>query len=260
MAPVLKGMELAQDGAVWTLALRSSPHPKGGFENRFNPDFCAEIHKALDVVTSTTGPCALIITGDGKYFSNGLDLAWMRQHPQRGGEAPLAFMSVAGRLLTLPVVTVAAVNGHAYAGGFLLSLACDYRGGQAAERAHLCLNEVELGMPRKPDAVYWSTLAAINALLAAKLRDGPALRDTVLHARRWTAAEARDHGFFDWVSPTSAGLLAEARKVGALHAKRCANRRLYHTLKRAMWKDAAAVFDDGAAGRSAGGTTKGARL
>src|SRR5262249_17277473 len=49
------------------------------------------------------------------------------------------------RLFTFPRPTVAAINGHAYAGGLITALACDYR--VAVDDAQFSLNEVPLGIP-----------------------------------------------------------------------------------------------------------------
>ena len=65
----------------------------------------------------------------------------------------------------MPVVTVAAINGHAYAGGFLIALACDYRGAvQSSQRLDMCMNEAEMGVPNG-DSVPPPLFPSMNALL-----------------------------------------------------------------------------------------------
>ena len=84
-------------------------------ENRFNRSSIEALHAALDDVEAVAGPCALVTTGAGKYFSNGLDLEWLG-----AGEGTEGFLEsvhrLLGRVLGLDVYTVAAVNGHAFAG------------------------------------------------------------------------------------------------------------------------------------------------
>ena len=84
---------LTREGSVVTLTMSGAPDSKGNFENRFNPDFALALHRALDEVeASVVGeegkPGALVITSSGKFFSNGLDLAWMGEHPERAEEIP----------------------------------------------------------------------------------------------------------------------------------------------------------------------------
>jgi enoyl-CoA hydratase len=89
---------------------------------------------------------ALVITGRDKFFSAGLalpelidlDRDTMRAFMQR-------FEATMIRILTLPCPTVAAVNGHAIAGGCVLAMQCDYRI-MAAGKAKIGLSEVTLGV------------------------------------------------------------------------------------------------------------------
>lgn len=60
----------------------------------------------------------------------------------------VVYNPVALRLLTFPLITVAAINGHCFAGGFLLALACDFRVMREeldGRRAWCCMNEVRHG-------------------------------------------------------------------------------------------------------------------
>ncbi|SHU49674.1 Possible enoyl-CoA hydratase/isomerase [Mycobacteroides abscessus subsp. abscessus] len=52
-------------------------------------------------------------------------------------------------MLTLPVPTVAAVNGHAYGAGAMVALSCDYRV-MRSDRGFFCLPEVNVGLPFTP--------------------------------------------------------------------------------------------------------------
>ena len=119
--------------------------------------------------------------------------------------------SILSRLLTFGLPTVAAINGHAFAGGFLLSLACDHRV-MRTERGFLCMNEIDIGFALTP---------GMNALLDAKLPKH-VMRDTVLQGRRWTAEEAVAQGFVDAVEAVE-GLPAAAAAVAASHAPKGAN-------------------------------------
>ncbi len=52
-------------------------------ENRFDPETVAAIQGALDEVEATPGPGALVTTGEGNFFSNGLALEWMLRGRRR---------------------------------------------------------------------------------------------------------------------------------------------------------------------------------
>ncbi len=90
---------------------------------------------------------AMILTGSGSIFSAGVDLVRL----SAGGEEyirrffPL-LSAVLYKLFTLPVPVVAALNGHAVAGGCLLAFACDYR--LMADGNHrIGLPELSVGLP-----------------------------------------------------------------------------------------------------------------
>ena len=122
----------------------------GDDENRFNADSVASINACLDEVEAADGPRAMVTTGEGKFYSNGLDLDWMGSGAI---DDPSAFVGdvlrLHGRVLVFPVPTVAAVNGHAFAGGAMLALAHD-RMVVRQDRGFWCVNEVLLGMQFAP--------------------------------------------------------------------------------------------------------------
>jgi len=108
-------IDLSQSGAVFTLTMNAG-------ENRWNTTFVRAFAAVLDEVEASTGAAALVTTSaDAKFFSNGLDLAWVRDpaaHPEAGDREPFAdeFMKLMARIITFPIPTIAAINGHAFAG------------------------------------------------------------------------------------------------------------------------------------------------
>ena len=130
---------LDRDGEVFVLDL-------GDTENRFHPDWLAAVQEHLTTVDATEGHRALVTTANGKFFSNGLDLDWLAQHGEQFREYVIDVHALLARFLALPVATVAAVQGHAFAGGAMVALAHDFRV-MRADRGFFCLPEVDINIP-----------------------------------------------------------------------------------------------------------------
>jgi len=134
-------IELEQVGPVWVVHFRSG-------ENRFNDDFMSEFGDALDRVEGSGLPTALVTTGEGKFYSNGLDLDWLGTASDPAASLDRVHRLLV-RVLTFPAVTVAAVNGHAFAAGAMLASAHDFVI-MRSDRGFWCLPEVDLGLPLTP--------------------------------------------------------------------------------------------------------------
>jgi enoyl-CoA hydratase/carnithine racemase len=64
-------VDLRRENGVFILTLQSG-------ENRFNRPFLEAMNGALDTVEKSSGPAALVtVGGEEKFYSNGLDLAWL---------------------------------------------------------------------------------------------------------------------------------------------------------------------------------------
>lgn len=166
-------------------------------ENRFNPTSLAALGDAIDRVeaAATAGEqVALVTTGTGKFFSNGIDLEWMFGQED---DAIRAFMrSMLGlwaRVLALPVPTVAAVNGHAFAGGAMFSQAHDHVL-MRSDRGYWCVNEVVLKLPLAP---------GMQAILQHRL-PAATFRKAILTANRFDGSAALAGGIVDELHPESA--------------------------------------------------------
>ena len=122
-----------------------------GGENRMNQPWLDAMNAALDEVDAAADPAkALVTTGSGKFYSNGLDLEPLLA---AGPEAMSSFVADAeklfARLIAAPYITVAACNGHTFAAGAMLSLCHDFRV-MRSDRGFFCLPEVDLGIPFTP--------------------------------------------------------------------------------------------------------------
>src|SRR5215469_38858 len=89
----------------------------GDGENRFHPDWLASVNGALDEVEKAEGPRALVTAATGKFYSNGLDLDWLFAHSDEYNGYLAAVHALLARLLSLPLITVAALQGHTFAAG-----------------------------------------------------------------------------------------------------------------------------------------------
>jgi enoyl-CoA hydratase/carnithine racemase len=170
---------LSRDGDVYLLDL-------GADENRFNADSVASLEAALDEVAAAPAPRALVTTASGKFWSNGLDLDWMGAHGDQVPEFVPRVHNLLGRMLSLPVPTVAAIGGHCFAAGAMLAVAHDQRI-MRADRGFFCLPEVDIRIPFTP---------AMAALLQARLSKATA-HEAMTTGRRYGGAEAAAAGIVD---------------------------------------------------------------
>jgi len=119
--------------------------------NAQGPAFFDDLHTAFDRLEAEFGECAVVLTGTGAVFSAGLDFDYHFPLFARRSLTEIdawfdAYRATNLRLFTYPRPTVAAVNGHAYAGGLITALGCDHR--IAAEGdLQFALNEVPIGIP-----------------------------------------------------------------------------------------------------------------
>jgi Delta3-Delta2-enoyl-CoA isomerase len=167
-------IDLKRQGDVFVLTMKAG-------ENRFNGPFLDALHGALDEVEASPGKGALVTTGEGKFYSNGLDLAWF------GGEGSTKVMETLAsvdrlfaRMLVFPMATVAAINGHAFAAGGMLAVAHDFRV-MREDRGFFCLPEIDLGMGQPLTAGMYALLGSKlapatfhEALITGRRYGGPA--------------------------------------------------------------------------------------
>lgn len=114
-----------------------------------NEAFFGDLHEAFDRLENEFDDCAVVLTADGPIFSAGIDfedsfariaspdhpamLEWIRR-----------YQATNLRIWRHPRPTVAAINGHAFAGGLITALDCDYR--VTVPSATFSLNEVPIGI------------------------------------------------------------------------------------------------------------------
>jgi enoyl-CoA hydratase len=124
--------------------------------NAQNPTYFDDLHRAFDQLEADFDDCGVVLTGTGRVFSAGLDFDYhfplfARRSAKEVDAWFEAYRATNLRVFTYPRPTVAAINGHAYAGGLITAFDCDMR--IAADGDLLfSLNEVPIGIPMP--AVY----------------------------------------------------------------------------------------------------------
>lgn len=168
---------LTRDGDVHVLHL-------GDGEQRFSPDWMQAVDGLLREVAADPAP--LVTTASGKVWSNGLDLEWLQANPTEFQSYLSDAQHLLARMLELPVPTVAAVQGHCFAAGAMLSLCHDQRV-MRADRGFWCLPEIDINLPFTPgmDALVTSRLTPRAAMLA------------MTTGHRFGGEEAAAHGIVD---------------------------------------------------------------
>ncbi|MET8809127.1 enoyl-CoA hydratase-related protein [Streptomyces sp. NPDC004546] len=158
----------------------------GDGENRFHPDWIASVNDALTEVEKAEGPRALVTAATGKFYSNGLDLDWLYAHADQYQDYVASVHELFARVLSLPVITVAALQGHAFASGAMFSQAHDFRV-MRADRGWWCLPETDINMPFTP---------GMAALIQARLAPQTA-HEAMVTARRYGGSDAAAVGIVD---------------------------------------------------------------
>ena len=192
---------LTRSGDLWELYLGTQGHDldPDNPENRFSTAWLESLEFALDEIEGQAQG-ALVITATGKFFSNGLEIAEVSD-PSTLDAYIDRVHGVYARVLTLPVATVAAVNGHAFGAGAMLALCADHRV-MRSDRGFWSLPEVALGMPF-PDGMA--------SLLAERLPESTRT-EAMTSARRYGGDDAAAAGIVEEATAAD-DLLARAREV-----------------------------------------------
>lgn len=209
-------IDLARQGDVFVLRFDAP-------ENRFRPEGLDAWSAALDRVEAAGSPAALVTTGTGKFYSNGLDLEWLlarAEAAERETYIPRV-LALMARILTFPTITVAAINGHAFGAGAQLSLAHDYRVMRTG-RGYWCMPEIDMKAPLHP---------GMTAIIQARVPRQTA-HELIVTGTRYGAEEALAKRIVDRavaeeeLLPTAIGI-AQALATKADPAMRLLKRGMY---------------------------------
>jgi enoyl-CoA hydratase len=199
--------------------------------NAQNQAFFADLYDAFDRLERDHPDSPVVLTGNGRRFSAGLDLdehfRLFAGDPAAVGAWFAGYRETNMRLFTYPRPTVAAVNGHAFAGGLITAAVCDHRIA-VPDEASFGLNEVPIGIP----------MPAVYVRMLAYAWGEPAAARTSLLGEIFTSAQAHALGLVRELVP-AADLLDRAVAIAEQVPEDCLDQ--YAFTKRAC--QAAALRD-----------------
>ena len=204
-------------------------------ENRFNLAFLDEFLSVLDTIENNTDANALVVrSSHEKIFSNGIDLDWLIPFVQKNDlDTAKKFLytmnSLFKRLLIYPMPTIAAITGHAFAGGAILCCAFDFRF-MRSDRGFFCFPEVDLGIPFLPGMIA----------IAKKAIPMYKLEEMKYTGKRLTAYECEEHHIVMKACHIN-DLMSEALSFAKGLNK---GRKIIRAMKEGMYKDIVHVMDE----------------
>jgi enoyl-CoA hydratase/carnithine racemase len=124
-------------------------------ESKFNMSSVTEFLSVLNEIEKNTDAKTLVVrSSDEKLWSTGLDLEWLTPLVQKGERSvadafTAKLVELFKTILFYPMITVAAITGHAFAGGAVMACCFDFRFMRKG-RGYFCFPEVDLGIPFIP--------------------------------------------------------------------------------------------------------------
>lgn len=205
-------------------------HDDGG-ANTLRTDVFNRYFELLDAAEADDAVGAVVIRGREGFFSAGMDLKWMEQidHDALGTIGP-DMARLAKRIFVFPKPVIAAVGGHAIAGGAIILLACD-RSVAVEGEYKIGLNEVELGIPFGGFAMKLAQTHLVPSAFGSGLLHGETMQPT----------RAQQVGYVDEVVAAGefeARVAAVAQHAAGLPAF------AYQLTKQAMRAELAAEIDE----------------
>lgn len=202
-------------------------------ENRFTYDFLKAFEELLEEIEEQTRATVLLVkSSHEKIWSNGIDLEWLlaevARDPEAGTRFPERLMRFLRRLLTYPLITIAAINGHAFAGGAIMACAFDFRF-MRSDRGYFCFPEVDIQIPFMP---------GMDAILKKALPTSLVL-EAQLTGKRYTAAELEEHRVVRKACPAD-DLMKESLSLAKTQNK---TREILKTMKGVTFKNILRIME-----------------
>jgi hypothetical protein len=175
-------IDITRTGPIWQLQMARPP------VNALNPALCLALADAVEQAVAE-GAGGIILAGGAKVFSAGLDVPYLLSlgdDQEALLQAWSAFFRAARALAASPVPVVAAIAGHAPAGGCVLALCCDYRI-MANGPFRIGLNETQVGLVA-PEGIQALLVRVVGPHRAERLLVAGAMpeADEALRIGLWT--------------------------------------------------------------------------
>src|SRR6056297_1355045 len=205
-------------------------------QNLQNLEFAQEMNTALDEAVADPEIKAIVLTSAvEKFFSNGIDVQWLgerftAQDFQVIKDFCYGMNDVFRKLLLAPVPTIAAINGHAFGNGAILSCACDFRF-MKSDRGFFCFPEVDLGIPFLP---------GMDAFIEKAIPQYK-LNELKLTGKRATAPDLAEHHVIEKACDNHSHLMAETMAFARSFQKK---RGIFAEHKYRMYKHIIAIIDN----------------
>ena len=204
-------------------------------ENRMNLDYASAMIQALDEILEDKGVFSVVIcSSDEKNWSQGIDLQWLMERKAADDlNAIRSFLyrmnDLFKKLLLYPMPVIAAINGHAFGNGALLSCTCDFRF-MRSDKGFFCFPEVDVSIPFLPGMIAF----ARKAIPEYKYQE------MVYSGRRFTASELEEHHVIRKACRDQDELMRESMDLARTFEKK---RGIFGELKKRMYKSVIQVLD-----------------
>ena len=192
--------------------------PKG---HALNTQMVTDLRQAFEGFTDSDAIRGVILTGTGTIFCAGIDVVELFDYDKAEFEAFWqAFDQLLKDMVAFPKPLVAAVNGHAPAGGCVLAMCCDYRV-MADGKGRIGLNEIAVGI----------VIPAPIVELARQVVGDARSAEMIYHAALLLPEEAAAFGLVQAVVPYEDLLAAAESKL-----------RAWLDLPQAPWRETKSIF------------------
>jgi Delta3-Delta2-enoyl-CoA isomerase len=168
----------------WRLDDKVAVVTMGEADNKLNIDLVTSLLDVLDAIEKQNEALTLVVmSGHSHIWTNGFDIDWILASLEKGNKAEVRQFLVMDlmlrkRLLTYPLITIAALNGHTFGGGAVLSCCFDFRF-MRSDRGFFCIPVIDRGFPILP-----GTRALLTNMMPMHI-----YRDLILTGRRLTGEE-----------------------------------------------------------------------